>query len=64
MMYNVCACMGPLRGDPYCYCEMQKRGLEPTKMSIVEREKLNSALANVFKWKERKQNERDSLEQE
>lgn len=27
---SLCACMGPQRGDPYCWCEMHRRGLTPT----------------------------------
>jgi len=23
---SFCACMGPQRGDPYCYCEMHRIG--------------------------------------
>ena len=25
---NLCACMGPMYGEPYCYCQMKQRGLE------------------------------------
>ena len=24
---NLCACMGALHGEPYCHCEMERRGL-------------------------------------
>lgn len=24
---NFCACLGPVYGEPYCSCEMQRRGL-------------------------------------
>ncbi|MBK3779836.1 hypothetical protein G3A43_06185 [Paraburkholderia aspalathi] len=27
---NMCACMGPLAGEPYCPCEMTRRGLPPS----------------------------------
>lgn len=27
-MINLCACMGPMYGEPYCYCSMKSRGLE------------------------------------
>lgn len=27
-MNNVCACLGAAYGEPYCYCEMQQRGLQ------------------------------------
>jgi hypothetical protein len=41
---------------------MKTRGLIPTPISSEEKEKLNSALAEVFKWKEKKRNESNSLE--
>jgi hypothetical protein len=25
--FNACACMGPLYGELFCYCEMKRRGL-------------------------------------
>jgi len=28
-MYNVCACMGAMNGDPFCPCEMKRLGLSP-----------------------------------
>lgn len=59
---NLCACMGPLRGDPYCYCEMKRRGLEPTQATDEEKEKLALALGEIFKWKERPNYERNRLE--
>lgn len=27
-MIYACACMGPMYGEPYCYCSMKSRGLE------------------------------------
>lgn len=26
--YNLCACMGAMYGEPYCYCVMQQKGLQ------------------------------------
>lgn len=26
--YNLCACMGAMYGEPYCYCVMQQNGLQ------------------------------------
>ena len=26
-MSGICACMGPMYGEPYCYCQMEDRGL-------------------------------------
>lgn len=28
MAYNLCACMGAMYNEPYCYCEMERRGLD------------------------------------
>lgn len=53
MMDMTCACMGPLHGDPYCYCEMQRRGLSPSKSyewTPAEKEKLKEVLEHIFKW--------------
>jgi hypothetical protein len=41
--------MGPQRGDPYCWCEMQRRGLTPTLPSQEEVDKMKDALDQVFK---------------
>ncbi|MFM0141759.1 hypothetical protein [Paraburkholderia sp. RL18-085-BIA-A] len=46
---NLCACMGQQRGDPYCWCEMHRRGLTPTPPSQEDVDKLNAALDQVFK---------------
>lgn len=49
-----CACMGPQYGEPYCYCEMKRRGLQMSKQhdwSPEDIEKLNKALAEIFNWK-------------
>ena len=28
MINNLCACMGPMYGEPYCACTMKRMGLE------------------------------------
>lgn len=37
---NLCACLGPVDGDPYCPCEMKHRGLtsnrKPATASIAQ----------------------------
>lgn len=48
---NLCACMGPQRGDPYCPCEMKRRGLEPTGPSEEEYRALAEALRR-YGWKD------------
>jgi len=41
--------MGPQRGDPYCWCEMQRRGMTPTPPSQEEVDRLKHVLDEVFK---------------
>lgn len=33
-----CACMGPLSGEPYCPCEMRRRGLPPSPARVAAEE--------------------------
>lgn len=42
---NICACMGPQRGDPMCPCQMKAAGLTPTGPSPEEEAALSAALA-------------------
>lgn len=48
--FNACACMGPQKGDPYCPCEMTRRGLEPTGPTPEELEAFKEALRKLG-WK-------------
>lgn len=51
---NLCSCMGPMYGDPYCYCIMQQKGLTPSpfyKPSKEQEKRLDDALAEIFDWK-------------
>jgi hypothetical protein len=43
---NFCACMGPMYDEPYCYCEMLRRGLP---LNNAERQKSEDSLRRVFK---------------
>lgn len=55
-MLKSCACMGPMHGDPYCYCEMESKGLKPSpdyKMSKEKEKEFDEALAKIFNWKKR-----------
>lgn len=45
---NLCACMGPQRGDPLCYCQMKAAGLTPTEPSDAEKAALSEALSRYF----------------
>jgi len=46
---SMCACMGPMYGEPHCYCTMQRLGLP---LNQAEREKdrirLEAQLAKLF----------------
>lgn len=52
-MNEVCACIGPLNGEPYCQCQMIFLGLkteEEYNLAKADREKLKSVLGTVFQW--------------
>lgn len=52
MQFNLCSCMGKVGDDPYCPCEMERRGLKPTNIWTDEKLKeLNSVLGEIFKWR-------------
>jgi hypothetical protein len=36
MTYRICACMGPVHGEPYCPCGMEDRGLPPSEARLAE----------------------------
>lgn len=48
-MTNLCACMGAIKGDPYCPCEMKQRGLDVShhKLSDQEMKEFNEALQKI-----------------
>jgi len=49
-MINLCACMGPRLGQPYCPCEMQRRGLSDGSeyvWSPEDKERLRVALQKL-----------------
>jgi hypothetical protein len=35
---SVCACIGPVHGEPYCACEMRRRGLPPSAAHVAASE--------------------------
>lgn len=46
---NICACIGPLNGEPYCPCKMKREGLETSfKWSQEEKDKMQKALEEIF----------------
>lgn len=38
---NFCACMGPSWGDPFCPCDMERKGLKSNYVPMTEQEKKN-----------------------
>jgi hypothetical protein len=51
LLLNACACMGPQLGQPYCPCEMQRRGLSDGKeyeWAEADKERLTKALDKMF----------------
>jgi uncharacterized coiled-coil protein SlyX len=47
---DICACVGPLMGEPYCPCEMRQNGLESiaNKWSQEDKDDLQKALEEIF----------------
>lgn len=35
-MIEICACMGPVHGEPHCPCEMTRQGLPPSAERLAE----------------------------
>jgi hypothetical protein len=46
---SLCACIGPMYGEPYCYCEMERRGLQPENnpLRIAENKRFEE---DMRKW--------------
>jgi hypothetical protein len=52
-MIDACACMGPIKGEPYCPCQMQQMGLRTVKdyeWSEEDKQKFEDALRSLG-WK-------------
>jgi len=59
-MNDICACLGPRDDEPYCMCEMIRRGLKTSKdyeWSQEEKDRLTLALNGIFNKREQKKNE-------
>ena len=44
---NMCACMGAGYGEPYCPCEMSRRGLPPSPERVRATEESDRQLKNL-----------------
>lgn len=50
---HACACLGRMGNDPYCPCEMNRRGLQRSiKESVETSESLNETFKQVFQRQE------------
>jgi hypothetical protein len=52
---NICACLGPKQGEPYCMCKMITLGLKSPKdyeYTEEEKQRLTIALDEIFGNKE------------
>ena len=58
-MNNMCACMGPQFGEPYCECSMVKLQLERSKAyqeyhspenEAKRKEEMNAVFAKIYGW--------------
>jgi hypothetical protein len=45
---SLCACMGPGYGEPYCPCEMERRGLPSSPEHIAANEESEKRFAKLF----------------
>lgn len=53
-MNDICACMGPRDDEPYCMCEMIRRGLKTSKdyeWTQEEKARLYKAMREIFDQK-------------
>lgn len=47
--FHLCACMGPLYGEPHCLCEMSRRGLPLNETArTAETARLKEAVSKVL----------------
>lgn len=49
-----CACIGPVHGEPYCPCEMTRRGIQPSAERLAEQARFkefveSGGLGAIFK---------------
>ena len=44
---NLCGCMGPGYGEPYCPCEMARRGLPPSPERVRATEEANRRMSDL-----------------
>jgi hypothetical protein len=51
ILYEItpCACMGPVHGEPFCPCEMERRGLPPSSEHVAALIKAMEELRALFK---------------
>lgn len=45
---NICACIGPVYGEPHCGCEMARRGIPMSEAHLVAIEGFNKSMKQMF----------------
>jgi hypothetical protein len=45
---SMCACIGPVYGEPYCACEMTRRGLPSSAAHVAAIEEADKQLKSLF----------------
>lgn len=46
--FSACACIGPMYDEPYCACEMRRRGLPPSPEHEFAMQKAEADLKSLF----------------
>lgn len=45
---SLCACLGPMYGEPYCPCQMARRGLPPSPQRVAAQQDAQEKLKQLF----------------
>jgi len=46
---DMCGCLGPQQGDPYCPCTMDRMGLKRNLLSFEEQNEITHTLEEILK---------------
>lgn len=62
---TLCACLGPMHGEPHCSCAMRSRGLKTKAdepLSPEEIQKFDDAFGRVFGIKQTTENQDEHIQ--